>query len=150
MQMRIQKIKDKIADIFFGTIIFPITMTLIAVFFLVAVFHPTVRFIAHIIILFIFHRPYLMSDTTVIIISVIIAALASVLSFFSWKGCIYYRNLKVRDKLVRKIIELERPHIDFDGADNRDVFRVYDSHGRLQRRSVRKLKEQVKQLKETT
>ena len=43
------------------------------------------------------------------------------------------------DELIRKIIELENPDIDFEGADNRAVFRKYDSDGRLMKMSLRRL-----------
>jgi len=150
--MRLRRIKEKIKDIFFGTILFPIGATLLAAFFWFGVFHPIGRMLVY---GFFLRSPYTTGpdryDGTLEFILILFGAiLLSIGAILVWKFFILKlyaknRNTDMHDDLIRAIIEMEHPNIDFEGADNLDVFRKYDSDGRLRKMSSRELKEYIKQ-----
>jgi len=152
--MRFRKIRERIGEIFVTTILFQIGLTLAAIACWFAVFHPLGQDLAMILL----RNPYQQESESFTIIEWMIvifaAGSASALAVYSWreyfiglkKGMKEKRYPELRDELVRKIIEVENPDIDFEGADNRSVFREYDPVGRLQVMSLDELNNYLKEI----
>ena len=90
------------------------------------------------------------SDGFLLFFALLIAIPSTVLSITLWKLELKRGESRTdkHDELIRKIIELENPTVDFEGADNRAVFREYDPNGRLQVMSLGELNDYLKQREE--
>jgi len=146
-----RRIKEKILEIFYGTILFQIGITLLAAFLWFGVFHPFGRILVYGLFL---RGPYGTGpdkyDGTIEVILIIFAAISfSGLAMMSWYSFFRKseRRTKRHDAIVRQIIEIENPNIDFDGAANRDIFRRYDNNGHLQTMGLRQLQRLLEHVK---